>query len=91
MESKGRGFRRLRIRIEEAGKYAGQSVTHAREHVLQDLNREGRLLQQKQIEHAVNVHERCGTPVEKRDDVDTKRRLWSGVFDYDLSGAAPNN
>ncbi len=47
-----------------AGKYAGQSITHAREHVLQDLNREGRLLSQKHIEHAVNVHERCGTPVE---------------------------
>ena len=49
---------------EEAGKYAGQSVQHARDHVLQDLNREGRLLHQKHIEHAVNVHERCGTPVE---------------------------
>ncbi|MEA3202221.1 MAG: valyl-tRNA synthetase [Thermoplasmata archaeon] len=47
-----------------AGKYAGQSIPHAREHVLQDLNREGRLLAQKHIEHAVGVHERCGTPIE---------------------------
>lgn len=47
-----------------AGKYAGQSVSHARDHILQDLNREGRLLHQKHIEHTVNVHERCGTPVE---------------------------
>lgn len=49
---------------EAAGKYQGQSVAHARDHILQDLNREGRLLQQKHIEHTVNVHERCGTPVE---------------------------
>ncbi|HUR70231.1 MAG TPA: valine--tRNA ligase, partial [Candidatus Thermoplasmatota archaeon] len=49
---------------EAAGKYQGQSVAHARDHILADLNREGRLLAQKNIEHTVNVHERCGTPVE---------------------------
>ncbi|MFA5860477.1 MAG: valine--tRNA ligase [Candidatus Thermoplasmatota archaeon] len=47
-----------------AGKYVGQSVTHARENILADLNREGRLLSQKHFEHSVNVHERCGTPIE---------------------------
>ena len=49
---------------EQAGKYAGHSVTHARQEILKDLDREGRLLHQKHIKHAVNVHERCGTPVE---------------------------
>ncbi len=49
---------------EGAGKYAGQSVAHARDNVLRDLDREGRLLAQRHIEHTVNVHERCGTPVE---------------------------
>ncbi|HEX2021840.1 MAG TPA: class I tRNA ligase family protein, partial [Candidatus Thermoplasmatota archaeon] len=52
------------IITDAAGKYAGQSVQHARDHILQDLDREGRLLHQKHIEHAVNVHERCGTPIE---------------------------
>jgi valyl-tRNA synthetase len=47
-----------------AGKYVGQSVQHARDAILGDLNREGRLLSQKHIEHTVNVHERCGTPIE---------------------------
>ncbi|HVM44667.1 MAG TPA: class I tRNA ligase family protein, partial [Candidatus Thermoplasmatota archaeon] len=49
---------------EQAAKYQGMSVPRAREAVLHDLNREGRLLQQRHIEHTVNVHERCGTPVE---------------------------
>jgi valyl-tRNA synthetase len=49
---------------EAAGKYVGQSVHHARGNILADLDREGRLLHQKQIEHTVNVHERCGTPIE---------------------------
>ena len=52
------------LMTEHAGKYQGMSVTRAREAVLHDLNREGRLLHQKSIEHNVNVHERCGTPVE---------------------------
>lgn len=49
---------------EQAGKYAGHSVTHARSEILRDLNREGRLLSQRHIKHTVNVHERCGTPIE---------------------------
>ena len=48
----------------DAGKYQGMNVSRAREEILKDLNKEGRLLAQKHIEHTVNVHERCGTPIE---------------------------
>jgi valyl-tRNA synthetase len=49
---------------ELAGKYAGLSMKDARKQILDDLQAEGRLLGQKQITHAVNVHERCGTGIE---------------------------
>jgi len=49
---------------ELSGKYAGLNVLDARKAVVADLESEGRLLASKQIMHAVNVHERCSTPIE---------------------------
>jgi valyl-tRNA synthetase len=47
-----------------AGKYHGLSVKDARKAILEDLKAHGHLLAQKQISHAVNVHERCATEIE---------------------------
>ncbi|MFC6827224.1 valine--tRNA ligase [Halopelagius fulvigenes] len=61
----------LRIAIDEsgtltdvAGEYAGLSSEEAREEIVADLGEEGSLLDRRAITHTVNVHERCGTPVE---------------------------
>ncbi|MFC1845619.1 valine--tRNA ligase [Candidatus Dependentiae bacterium] len=43
---------------------AGLKVKAAREKVLEELKSQGLLLQQKEISHTVNVHERCKKPVE---------------------------
>ncbi|MCF7866791.1 valine--tRNA ligase [Candidatus Woesearchaeota archaeon] len=48
----------------EAGKYEGLQIKEARKEILNDLKNENLLLKQKDIVHAVNVHERCGTEVE---------------------------
>lgn len=47
-----------------SGAYTGLKIKQAREKIIEDLKKEGLLLEQKKIIHAVNVHERCGTPVE---------------------------
>jgi len=49
---------------EKAGRYAGLTITEAREKILEDLKREGRLLKQEEVEHNVGVCWRCKTPVE---------------------------
>ncbi len=49
---------------ENAGKYAGLSITQARKKILEDLKTNGLLVDQKNITHTVNVHERCDTPIE---------------------------
>ena len=49
---------------EQAGPYAGQGVEQARKSILADLERQGLTRGQKKIEHMVNTHERCGTPIE---------------------------
>ncbi len=61
----------LRISIDEhgkmtdlAGSYKDMGTEHARAAIVRDLEGEGRLLHQKPIKHVVNVHERCGTPIE---------------------------
>lgn len=48
----------------ETNKLAGLSVKDARKTVLQLLQEEGLLLDQKQIAHNVQVHERCGNDIE---------------------------
>lgn len=49
---------------ELAGKYKDLKVQEARKLIIQDLKDNGLLIGQKQIQHAVNVHERCGTEIE---------------------------
>ncbi|WP_202320024.1 valine--tRNA ligase [Archaeoglobus neptunius] len=49
---------------EKAGKYAGMTISEAREAILEDLKKEGRLLKQVEINHSVGVCWRCKTPVE---------------------------
>ena len=47
-----------------AGKYEGMSVDTARKMIIEDLKDARLLISQTPITHAVNVHERCGTPIE---------------------------
>ncbi|MFO8016513.1 MAG: valine--tRNA ligase [Candidatus Woesearchaeota archaeon] len=61
----------LRVAITKDGKmnenapgYEEMPVKKARERIIEDLKNNKLLLSQKPVRHAVNVHERCGTPVE---------------------------
>jgi len=63
----------LRVAIDEsatmtdlAGDYEGMSTEEAREAIVEDLDDEGYLRDRWEISHAVQVHERCDTPVEYR-------------------------
>ncbi|MDD5569245.1 MAG: valine--tRNA ligase [Candidatus Pacebacteria bacterium] len=47
-----------------AGKYEGLTIEEAREQILNDLKEQNLLEKQEDIEHSVNVHERCETPAE---------------------------
>ncbi len=49
---------------ELSGRYKGMASTEARKAALEDLEKEGFLIHKQPIEHAVNVHERCGTEIE---------------------------
>lgn len=49
---------------ENAGKYAGMKSAEAREAVLEDWKAAGAIVKQEPTEQVVNVHERCGTPIE---------------------------
>lgn len=49
---------------DNAGPYKGMTLAECRKQVLADLKEAGLLLEQKPIVHVMNVHERCGTPVE---------------------------
>lgn len=49
---------------ELAGEYAGQKVVECRKKILRDLDARGLIVKQERIRHAVNTHERCGTPIE---------------------------
>jgi len=49
---------------EKAGKFAGMKLSDARKAILDELKEKGLLKEQKPIKHIVNVHERCGTPIE---------------------------
>lgn len=50
--------------LEHTGILAGLKVGPARETVLEELKKQGLLIRQREIVHAVNVHERCKKPVE---------------------------
>jgi valyl-tRNA synthetase len=61
----------LRIVLDRAGRlnelggaYAGLRAKQARTRVLEDLQAAGAIVEQRQIEHTVGVHERCGTEIE---------------------------
>jgi len=47
-----------------AGKYKDLKVAEARKQILEDLKKEGLLIAQKPIEHAVKTHERCSNEIE---------------------------
>ena len=47
-----------------AGKYEGMSIETARKMIIGDMKDQRLLISQEPITHAVNVHERCGTPIE---------------------------
>lgn len=48
----------------KAGKYQGLTIQEAREKIIEDLKKEGRLLRQEEVDHNVGVCWRCKTPVE---------------------------
>ncbi len=52
------------LMTELAGKYSGMKIEEARKKIIEDLKKEGFLKKQEKISHVVNVHERCGTPIE---------------------------
>jgi len=61
----------LRIAIDESGtmtnvaeEYEGMSTTEAREAIVEDLEEEGYLLDRWEIQHTVQVHERCDHEIE---------------------------
>lgn len=49
---------------EKSGRYKGMGSAEARKAALEDLEKGGFLIRKEPIEHAVNVHERCGTEIE---------------------------
>jgi valyl-tRNA synthetase len=49
---------------ETAGPYQGLPIRQARAQILADLAAAGLVRAQREVEHTVGVHERCGTPVE---------------------------
>ena len=61
----------LRVAMNESGqmtdlaeKYEGLDREEAREEIVEDLDSEGKLLDRWEIEHTVQVHERCDEPIE---------------------------
>src|SRR3989338_96241 len=49
---------------EIAEKYKGMRIKGARGNIIEDLKKQGLIVKEEDIEHAVNVHERCGTEIE---------------------------
>ncbi len=49
---------------ENAPGYEEMTIEDARKRIIEDLKDNRLLLSQKPVRHAVNVHERCGTPIE---------------------------
>jgi valyl-tRNA synthetase len=47
-----------------AGKYSGMNSEKAKKAVLENWEKAGALVKQEAIEQIINVHERCGTPIE---------------------------
>ena len=49
---------------EISGKYEDMKIPEARKTIIDDMKDQRLLISQEPITHAVNVHERCGTPIE---------------------------
>jgi valyl-tRNA synthetase len=49
---------------EVAGEFQGLKIKDAQKKIVLALNEKGLLTKQNKIKHALNVHERCGTPIE---------------------------
>ncbi|MCK5044077.1 class I tRNA ligase family protein, partial [Candidatus Pacearchaeota archaeon] len=47
-----------------SGDYIGLKIKDARKKILEDLKKENLIEEQKEIQHVVNVHDKCGTPIE---------------------------
>ncbi len=47
-----------------SGKYLGLNIEEARKKILEELKEKNLILEQKEIMHVVNCHDKCGTPVE---------------------------
>ncbi len=45
-------------------KYKGMKIKEARKKILEDLQRNGLIKEEKKISHVVNVHDKCGTEIE---------------------------
>jgi len=74
-----------------AEKYKGMKIAEARKSIIEDLKEQDLLTNQKPIRHAVNVHERCGTPIEfvhskqwfiKYLDLKDNMMRWGGDFTW---------
>lgn len=46
------------------GKYSGLKVKEARKKIIEDLKEKNLIADQKDVTHVVNVHDKCGTPIE---------------------------
>jgi len=46
------------------GTYEGLTIQEARTRIIDKLKEEGYLIKQEELKHTLNVHERCGTPIE---------------------------
>ncbi len=46
------------------GRYNGMKIKEARRKILEDLAREDLVFEQRDIQHSVNVHDKCGTEIE---------------------------
>ena len=52
-------------KLNELGKqYEGMKIKEARQQIIIDLKEQNLLVKQEDITHTLNIHERCGTPVE---------------------------
>jgi valyl-tRNA synthetase len=49
---------------QKAGKYAGMKLDESRNAIIEDLQKAGVVEKIEPLNHTVNVHERCGTPLE---------------------------
>ncbi|MEK6833283.1 MAG: valine--tRNA ligase [Nanoarchaeota archaeon] len=47
-----------------SGDYKGLKIKEARRKMIEDLDKKRLILDKKEIKHAVNVHDKCGTPIE---------------------------